>query len=181
MTPVPQGIVHRVLQRSPAGRDRNDIRSQQFHPEHVGRLALHIVHAHVYDAFQSEPGANRGRCDAVLPGAGLGDYPGFPHSAGQKDLAEHVVDLVSSGMVQLVPFHVHFRAAEMLGKPLGKVKRRRTAHIVLPKIVHFGPEAGLRFRFDVFGFQIQDQGHQRFRHESPAEFAEATPVRQAPS
>jgi hypothetical protein len=58
------------------------------------------------------------------PGAGLGDDAGLAHAAGQQDLAQHVVDLVRAGVVQLVALEVDLRPAKMLGQALGEIERR---------------------------------------------------------
>ncbi len=122
--PVAQGVVHRVLQRAAARGHRMHLGPQKPHAEHVRRLPLDIVRAHVDHAFQPELGADRRGGDAVLAGPGLGDDPGLAHAAGQDDLAQHVVDLVRAGMVQLVALHVDLGAAQMLGQPLGEIERR---------------------------------------------------------
>ena len=91
---------------------------------------------------------NRAQTVAVAtpcwPGAGLGDDPGLAHAPRQQDLPEHVVDLVRPGVVQLVALEVDLRAAEPLGQPLGEIERRRTPDIVLPQVVHLGPEVRCR-------------------------------------
>jgi hypothetical protein len=50
--------------------------------------------------------------DAVLAGAGLGDDALLAHAPGQQDLAEHVVDLVRAGVVELVALEIDLGAAE---------------------------------------------------------------------
>ena len=81
------------------------------------------VRAHEDDALQPEARADRRRRHAVLARAGLGDDPGLAHAPGQQDLAEHVVDLVRAGVVQLVALEVDLRAAE----PLASAARRSRA------------------------------------------------------
>jgi hypothetical protein len=76
-------------------------------------LPFDIVRAHVDDAFQTELGADRGRGHPVLTGAGFGDDPRLAHAAGEQDLAQHVVDLVRAGVVQLVALHVDLRPAQL--------------------------------------------------------------------
>jgi hypothetical protein len=66
----------------------------------------------------------------MLAGAGFGDDPGLAHALGKQDLAEAIVDLVRTGVVELVALEVDLRAAEMLGQPLGEIQRRRTAGVV---------------------------------------------------
>ena len=56
----------------------------------------------------------RGR-HAVLAGTGLGDDPGLAHLLGQQGLAQHIVDLVRSGVVEVFAFQEDPRTAGMLG------------------------------------------------------------------
>ena len=129
--PVAQGLVHRVLERARAGLDRAHLRAQHLHAEHVRLLPLDVDCAHVDDAVEAEAGAGgRGR-DAVLAGAGLGDDALLAHAAGEQDLAEHVVDLVRAGVVELVALEIDFCAAEPFGQPLGEIERARPPGIVL--------------------------------------------------
>ena len=57
-----------------------DLGAEQAHAIHVDRLAPHVLLAHVDDALQPEHRAHRGRGDAVLAGAGLGDDPPLAHA-----------------------------------------------------------------------------------------------------
>jgi hypothetical protein len=160
--PVAQRVVHRVLQRAAPRGDRDHLGPQKLHAEDVGRLPFDVMRAHVDDALQPELGADRGGGDAVLARAGLGDDPGLAHAAGEDDLAQHVVDLVRAGVVQLVALHVDLGAAQMLGQPLGEIERRGAADIVGPQIVHLGPEAVVGLGALVLRLQLEDQRHQRF-------------------
>ena len=61
-------------------------------------------------------GGRRG--DAVLAGAGLGDDPRLADPLGQQRLAQHVVDLVRAGVVEVLALEQDPRAAGVLGEPL---------------------------------------------------------------
>ena len=98
---------------------------------------------------------------------------GLAHAPRQQDLAEHVVDLVRAGVVQLVALEVDLGAAQPLGQPLGEVERRGAADVVRPEVVHLGPEAGVGLRLLVLRLEVEDQRHQRLGDETPAEVAEA--------
>ena len=41
--PIPDGLVDRIFKRFASGRDRDDLRSEEFHPEHIERLPLDIL------------------------------------------------------------------------------------------------------------------------------------------
>ena len=84
-----------------AGFDRHHCRAQQLHAVDVLGLALDVFAAHVDHAFEAEAGADGGGGHAVLAGAGLGDDARLAHALGQQRLADHVVDLVGAGVVQV--------------------------------------------------------------------------------
>ena len=172
--PVAQRLVHRVLQRAAAAGHRHHLGAEQLHAEDVGLLPLDVGPAHEDHALQPEARADRGGRDAVLAGAGLGDDARLAHAAGEKDLAEHVVDLVRAGVVELVALEKDLRPAEALGQPLGEVERRGAADVVLPEVVHLGPEGRVGLGFLVLGLERQDQRHQRLGDEAPAEVPEAS-------
>ena len=170
--PVAQGLVQRVLQRARARAHRPHLGAQQPHAEHVGLLPLDVALAHVDDAFQAEPGGHGRRGDAMLPGAGLGDDPLLAHPPRQHHLAEHVVDLVRAGVVELVALEVDLGPAEVVGQPLGEVERRRPADIVLEPALQLGVEGGVALGCLVGLLQLQDQRHQGLGDEPAAMDAE---------
>ena len=170
--PVAQRVVHRVLQRAAPAGDRHNGCAQQAHAEHVRSLTFHVMRTHVDHALQPELGADRGSGHAMLPGSRFGDDACLAHAAGQDDLSQHVVDFVRAGVVQLVALHVDFRAAQMVGQSFGEIKGRGAADIVLPQPVHLGPESGIGLGVFIAPFQFQDQRHQGFADEPPAEDAE---------
>ena len=170
--PVAQRVVHRVLQGRGAGMHRHDLGAEQAHAEHVRLLPLDIGGAHVDDAGQVEQRAGgRGR-DAVLPGAGLGDDAALAHAARQQNLAQHVVDLVRAGVVQLVAFEIELGAAEMPGQPLGEIERARPADIMVEVIGQLGVEVRVVLGGVVGLLDRQDQRHQRLGDIAPAIDAE---------
>ena len=115
--PVAQRLVDGVLERGAAGVDRHHLGAEQLHPRHVERLALGVHPAHVDAAFQAHQRRRGGRGDAVLAGAGLGDDPALAHPLGEQRLAEHVVDLVAAGVVEVLALEQDPRAADVLGEP----------------------------------------------------------------
>ena len=169
--PIAQGIIHRVFQRATARGDGDHLGAEKLHPKHVRGLTFDVMRAHVDDALQPELGTDRGGGHAVLARAGFGDDPGLAHAAGEDDLAQHVVDLMRAGVVQLVTLHIDLGTAKMVGHPFSEVKRRGTADVVLPQIVHLGPEGRVGLGMLIARLEVEDQRHQGFRHEPPAKLA----------
>ena len=128
--PVAHRVVHRVLEGLGARLDRDHLGAEQPHPGHVERLPFGVDLAHVDRALQPEQ-RRRGRGgDPVLAGAGLGDHPGLAHPPGQQRLAEDVVDLVRTGVVQVLALEQDRRAAGVGGEALRLGDRAGTAGVV---------------------------------------------------
>jgi hypothetical protein len=93
-------------------------------------LPFNVDFTHINNAFQTEAGAGRSRCYAMLPRTGFGNNARLAHAAGEQNLAQHIVDLVRASMIQLVTLQVNLGPAYMLGQALGKIKRAGTANIM---------------------------------------------------
>ena len=167
-------MVHCILERARARLHRDHLGAQHLHAEHVGRLTRDVDRAHIDDAFETEPRAQRCGGDAMLAGAGLGDDALLAHAARDHDLAEHVIDLVRAGVVELLTLEIDFCTAQMLGQSLGEIKRRWPADIVLEVAVHLRLERRIGLGVGIGLFQIEDQRHQRLGDEASAENAEMT-------
>src|SRR5262245_44232182 len=94
-------------------------------------------------------------------GASFGDDARFAHAQSQHDLAQHIVNLVRTGMVQIFPLEVNLCAAAMLGKTLCEVERRRTSNIGREMVVHLFLEAGIDLGFRVRLFELENEGNER--------------------
>ena len=139
--PVAHRLVDGLLQRLLAGVHRHHLRAEHLHAIHIQRLPLAIHRAHVDDALQPEHGGDRGRGDAVLARAGLGDDARLAHAPGQQDLADGVVDLVRAGVEQILALEINLRAAQFARQPLGKIQRRGPS-AKLPQVI-FEVRAGI--------------------------------------
>ena len=109
--PVAHRFVDRVPKRARAAGDRPHFGAEQPHAGDVGRLAADVLFTHVDHARQAEPRTGGGGGDAMLAGTGLGDHALLAHSDGEQRLAECVVDLVRSGVVQVLAFQPDLRSA----------------------------------------------------------------------
>ena len=132
------------------------------------------MRAHIDDAFQAKFGTDRGRRHAMLARAGFGDNPGFAHAARQNDLAQHIVDLMRAGVIELVTLKIDLGAAQLFGHAGRKIEWAWAANVMRPKVIHLCPKAWVRLGLFIFRFEIKDQRHQGFRHEPPAKITKAT-------
>ena len=136
--PIANGFVDCILQGAAAGVHGCDLRAQQFHARDVGRLPRHVVRAHVNDALETEERAHGRRGHAMLSRPGLRDDALFAHPLGQQGLAERVVDLVGSGVVEVLALQIDAGPAGFLREPCGEVEARRPADVVVQDAAELG-------------------------------------------
>ena len=117
--PVAKRFVNGFLQGLLASFNSADIRSEQFHADDIEVLTLHVNGAHVNDTFEPETGRYRRGGDAVLTGPGFSDNAFLAKSLGEEDLTQRVVDLVGSGMKQVLTLEVNLGATKFLRPALG--------------------------------------------------------------
>jgi hypothetical protein len=110
--------------------------------------------------------------DAVLASAGLGDDALFAETLGEQDLAEGVVDLVSTGVQQILALEVDFGPAELFGPAFGEIERRGTTDVFVEQAVELFLEGGIGLGLLVMVGQLGEGRHERFRHEHAAVLAE---------
>ena len=169
--PVPERLVHRVLERAAARGDRDDLRAEHAHPGDVQRLPPGVFLAHVDHAVQAEQGARGRGGHAVLAGAGLGDDAGLAHPPGQQGLAEDVVDLVRAGVRQVLALEQH-PAAGLGAEPGHLGDQRRPARVVVQQPAQLGLELRVGLGRRVLRGQLVQGGGQRFGGEAAAVDAE---------
>ena len=132
--PLAHGAGHRVLERGGARAHAVHPRAQQAHAVDVERLAAHVFLAHVDVALHVEECRRRGRCHAVLSRTGLGQQAGFSHALCQQRLAQHVVDFVGAGVVEVFALEVDFCPAQVLAHFLCVVEQRGAAGVIFEKV-----------------------------------------------
>ena len=157
--PVADRLVDGVLERAAAGGDGLDRCAQQAHAVDVGRLTPDVLLAHVNDALETHLCTDSGRGHPMLACAGLGDDAFFAQPAGEKSLAEGIVDLVRAGVRKVLTLDVDLRPAEFFGKPLGEVQRRGTAHVGFQESVQLVPELFVCPGGFVSSFELFQRGH----------------------
>ena len=138
--PVPDRLARRLLERARAELDRAHLRAEEAHAVDVGRLARHVLGAHVDDAVEPEARADGGRRHAVLARAGLGDDSRLADPARDERLAERVVDLVRAGVAEVLALQVD---GLPVGEPLGAVERCRAADVIALQPFELEGEAGI--------------------------------------
>jgi hypothetical protein len=115
----------------------------------------------------------------VLAGAGFGDDARLAHAARQQGLADHVVDLVRAGVVQVFALEEDLRPALLLRPALGVVDRRGAADEVLELIAEFVEEFLVLAVAGVGFGQLGQRVAERFGDEGAAVRAEMAARRRA--
>jgi hypothetical protein len=68
-------------------------------------------------------GASRRACYPVLPGTGLGDHASLFHPKRKQGLSKGVVDLVRTGVIEILSLEPNLRTTDQTTEPLGMVQR----------------------------------------------------------
>ena len=141
--PVAQRLVHRVLQGAAPGLNATDFSAQNAHPEDVQLLPLHVHLTHVNDTGHAEESARRRCRDAMLPGPSLRNDPCLAQLLCEQSLSQSVVDLVRTGVGEILALEPDAGAAAVLGEPLRVVERSRTTDVVAAERLELGLEFGV--------------------------------------
>lgn len=127
--PGPERLVDGVTECSGAGLDRDDLGTEELHSEDVEGLAADIFGAHVDGALHAELCAYGCSGHTVLACTGLGDDFGLSEAASDQNLAEGVVDLVGTSVVEILTLEPDVGTVAVLGEALGKMELARAAHV----------------------------------------------------
>ena len=108
-----------------------DCSSQQTHFVYIQCLALDIFFSHKYFAFHSHQSCSCGRCHTMLACSGLCNHTGLTHFLCQQHLSQHIVDFMSTGMVQIFTFQINLCSTQILCHFLCKIQSGRTTCIIV--------------------------------------------------
>ena len=181
--PIANGLTGGVFEGGAAGRNRLHRGSEQTHPKDIEGLAAHVFSAHVDHAVQTKAGAHGGRGHPMLTSAGFGNDPLFAHAQGQQGLAEGVVDLVGTGVIEVLTLEPNAGAAlgpgVMGGEPLGLIEGGGPAHIGAQQVVKAVGEGRILPSLRCRHLKLRQGRHQGFRHVLPPKRPKAAGTRGA--
>ena len=121
LDPLAKSLVDSVAECAGTSFDGNNGCAEELHAEHVESLATDIFSAHEDSALHAEASADSGGGNTVLTSTSLGDNLGLAESPGEQNLADGVVDLVRSGVVEVLTLEVDVGTKALL---------RLLAHII---------------------------------------------------
>ncbi len=116
----------------------------------------------------------------MLPCPGFRNHPGFAHVLGQQRLANGVVHLVGTGVVEIFTLEPDLGATELLGPSLREIQGRRTTHVMGQVVIEIRTELRIILETIVHGLQFIQSPHQGLRDKAaPVGTKMATCVRKS--
>eukprot|EP00963_Diacronema_lutheri_P013165 scaffold2318_cov363-Pavlova_lutheri.AAC.3 len=172
--PVPDGLGGGILERSCTRMNWSDLGPHEPHAEHVEFLPLHVLGAHVHDALQPKSSTHGGGGHTVLSSTGLGDDALLSNPFGQESLSHCIVNLVSTGVVEIFSFEVDVWSfpilSIMLGELFCKVQGGLPSHVVLEHVFQLFLEGWIGGDLFVGRLQLFQGSNQRLWHVLSSEF-----------
>ncbi len=111
----------------------------------------------------------------VLTGTGLGDEPGLAHPLGEKRLTDDVVDLVRTGVVEILALQEQAQT-EFLTEAVALGQARRTTGVVAEHRGEFLAPFRVVPRLVEGPLELLAGRHERLGDESPAELPKTTRI-----
>ncbi len=103
--------------------NRNNLRAKHLHASDVRVLFSHVNGAHVNLTIQSHKRGRLSKRNTVLTCTSLSNESLLAHALCQQSLTKAVVDLVSTGVVEVLTLEVHLGAAQFTRQVLCKVEQ----------------------------------------------------------
>ena len=102
----------------------------------------------------------------MLTGTGFGDDASLAHPLREQGLPEHIVDLVRSGVIEVLALEEDPRATGLVAEPGGLIQRRRAPGVLALESVEFGEVVLVGAHLEIGGGDLVDDRHQRLGHMS---------------
>jgi hypothetical protein len=117
-------------------------------------LPTNVFGTHVDHARKSKVGTSRRACHTVLSGSGLGDHSGLLHPQSQQGLSKRIVDLVRTGVIEILSLEPNLCSTEQTAKSLGMVQRRWPSNEPVQEFVELGLKVWILPRFLILKYQF---------------------------
>ena len=117
----------------------------------------------------------------MLTGPGLGDDAPLSHTLGQERLAEAVINLVRTRVVEVLALEIDASPTQVLGQTPSESQGARTPGILGQLAVELGGECGVRHGLVIGALQLEKQRHQGLGDEAAAENAVAPALVRSPA
>mmetsp|Transcript_4778 Transcript_4778/g.11898 ORF Transcript_4778/g.11898 Transcript_4778/m.11898 type:complete len:366 (-) Transcript_4778:1648-2745(-) len=173
LTPISHRLIDCILECTRSTLDSDHGGAKIPHTEHVECLTTTIVAAHVHSTLQTEQSTGRSCGDAMLTGASFSNNARLAKALGQQTLRDTVVDLVCTGVRQILALQPDARTTDVFTETLGKVGGRLAADVGGAKMAPLCLEGRVALRHPVGALQLLQCLHQSFGGVAPAELPEA--------
>ena len=138
--PIAHRFIDGIFESLTSRGDGNDGCAEQLHSSHIESLALGVFVTHVNNALQTHQRCGSCRSNTVLASAGLGDDSALAHASGEEGLTKNVVDLVRSGVVEILALQVETGTTTLLFKAPSPGQWRGPTRVVAFQFREFGRE-----------------------------------------
>ena len=162
--PLPECLRDSILQGCRAAGDRNHVSSQKLHFINIQRLALSVNLPHEDDTFHSEIRRSGRSRDAMLSRSGLRDQARFSHFPGKEGLPKHIVDLMGTGKIQILPLEINLCASQVFRHFSRKIQGAWTICVFIEKSRQLRLERRILFVMRVCLIQLDHGIHERLRN-----------------
>ena len=134
--------------------------SQKFHTVDIQCLSVGIFFSHEDFAFHPQEGCCRCGSHTVLSGTGLCDQAGLAHLLGKQCLSQGIIDLMGTGMVQILSLEIDLRAAQILRHFPCIVQQRGAPRVFIQQLVQLRIEFRILLIMLIALFQMDQFIHQ---------------------
>ena len=178
--PISHGLVHGILQRARAGFHCNDLGAQQLHASHIEGLTLGVDLAHIDPALHAHHRGHGRRRHAMLSNSRLCNETALAHLSSQQGLAQHIVDLVRTGVVQVLALQKdsHLMTGllkDVLRKSRCLCKRRGASGVLPAQILQLSEKVRIGYRGLEGPRKLAKSSLESFWNESATETVEVSP------
>ena len=125
LDPLAESLVDSVTECAGTSFDGNNGGTKELHAEYVEGLTADIFSAHEDSALHAEASADSGGGNTVLTSTSFGNDLSLAEPPCEQDLADGVVDLVRSSVVEVLALEVDVCTKALLRGPQRQAPRRR--------------------------------------------------------
>mmetsp|Transcript_1741 Transcript_1741/g.2656 ORF Transcript_1741/g.2656 Transcript_1741/m.2656 type:complete len:288 (-) Transcript_1741:979-1842(-) len=150
--PISHCLVNSIFQGTLSILNWNYLCSKCVHTENIQLLTLAIHSSHVNCTVHTQLCTNGCSSYTVLSSSSFSNDTGFSNTLCKKTLSNSIVNLVCSGMSQVLALEPNLGSSTQLSKTLCQVKRSRSSYEILTVYSKLSEE--LRIRLDLIVFLL---------------------------
>mmetsp|Transcript_18026 Transcript_18026/g.27360 ORF Transcript_18026/g.27360 Transcript_18026/m.27360 type:complete len:312 (+) Transcript_18026:240-1175(+) len=129
--PISHGLINSILEGTLTIFHRDYLSSESIHTEYVKLLTFAIHGSHVNSTVKTKLGTNGGSSHTVLSSTCLGNDTWLSNTLGKECLSNGIINLMSTGMSQILTLKPNLGTSAIIRQTLSKVKRSGSSNKVL--------------------------------------------------